>query len=312
MMLCADDQIRGTLLTVLVALPSRVSDSEIAEIASLLEDQAISTSWERTQNKDWSLLWLVDFKPSAKVLAAQIGKKIGLEVLPTNITIAPVPDVNWLEESYKQFPPFAVGPFFIYGSHFEGSVPKGKLPLLIDAATAFGSGEHGTTKGCLEALAKLEGEGVKPKHILDMGTGSGILAIAAYRLWKKPTLAIDNDREATRVAVRHRRMNAVPAGEKGMSCATGDGYQARQVKQAKKFDLIIANILAGPLTIMAPSLAANLAKGGVAILSGLLTTQEADVLAAHKAVGLKKKARIVHEDWCTLILEQQTVITDKS
>ncbi len=306
MTLCADDQIRGTLLTVLVVLPSSVTDSGIVDAASLLEDQAISTSWERTPSKDWSLLWLVDFKPSAKVLAARIGKKIGLEVFPTNITIAPVPDVNWLEESYKQFPPFVVGPFFIYGSHFEGIPPKGKLPLLIDAATAFGSGEHGTTKGCLEALAKLEYEGVRPKRVLDMGTGSGILAIAAYRLWKKPVLAIDNDREATRVAVRHRRINGIPAGEKGMSCASGNGYQARQVKQAKKFDIIIANILAGPLIEMAPSLAANLAKGGIAVLSGLLTAQEADVFAAHKAVGLKKKERIIHDDWCTLILEQKT------
>ena len=301
MTLCAEDQIRGTLLTVLVALPSSVTDSGIADVASLLEDQAISTSWERTPSKDWSLLWLVDFKPSAKVLAAQIAKKIGLEVLPKNITISPVPDVNWLEESYKQFPPFTVGPFFIYGSHFEGNLPNGKLPL---AATAFGSGEHGTTRGCLEALAKLDCAGVKPNHILDMGTGSGILAIAAYRLWKKPVLAIDNDREATRVAVRHRRINGIPAGEKGMSCASGNGYQARQVKQAKKFDIIIANILAGPLVEMAPSLAANLAKGGIAVLSGLLTAQEADVFAAHKAVGLGKKERIVHDDWCTLILEQ--------
>lgn len=301
---CADDQIRGTLLTVFVSLPSSLREEDLPELASLLEDKAISTSWEKTPQGSWSLLWLVDFKPSSRVIATQIRKKSGFPLSPKAITIAPVPDVNWLEESYKQFPAFGVGPFFIYGSHFKGTLPKGARPLLIDAATAFGSGEHGTTRGCLEALANLDSAGVKPKRILDMGTGSGILAIAAYRLWKKPVLAVDNDPEATRVAMRHRRMNGLPAGEQGLSCATGNGYAARSIRSSKKkFDLIIANILEGPLVEMAPSLAENLSPGGTAILSGLLCSQEKRVLGAHESLGLKKKARIVHDEWCTLSLE---------
>jgi len=140
---------------------------------------------------------------------------------------------------------------------------------------------------------------------LDMGAGSGILGIAAYKLWKKPVLAIDIDKEATRVACHHRKINNVPSGDKGMTCATGDGYAARRVKaQSKGFDLIIANILAGPLVIMAKDLAHNLAPKGVAILSGLLVEQEKDVLKAHKDAGLTVEKRITHGEWRTLILKR--------
>jgi ribosomal protein L11 methyltransferase len=150
----------------------------------------------------------------------------------------------------------------------------------------------------------LQSGGFKPRRILDMGAGSGILAIGAYKLWKKPTLAVDNDREATRVACRHRNANNIPSGDTGLSCATGNGYNTRRVKQDGPFDLIIANILAGPLVAMAPQLEASLSKKGRVILSGLLITQTAEVMSAHKAVGLKKVKAIHHDEWCTLILER--------
>lgn len=291
----------GLLLTIRLSLPLKLTDQIIAEMASLLDDEAISISWEKTKTA-WEILWLVDFRPNVKQLASRLSKLSPVKA--DALKIEPVAEVNWLEESYRQFPPFKVKSFYVHGSHFDGVVPKNLIPLQIDAATAFGSGEHGTTYGCLEALQVLKAAAFKPRRILDMGSGSGILAIGAYKLWQKPTLAVDNDREATRVACRHRAANGVPSGDKGMTCATGDGYKTRRVAQNAKYDLIIANILAQPLIEMAPQLEAVLSKNGRVVLSGLLITQTEAVLKAHQAVGLKKIKAIHHDEWCTLILQR--------
>lgn len=293
-----DEQTKGLLFTIRLTLPLTRSDSEIMDMASVLEDEAISTSWEKNKG-GWDIMWLVDFRPNA----AQIAKRLKVKI-PV-LKIEAVGDTNWLEQSYRQFPPFKISNFFIHGSHYKDKIPAKTLGLQIDAATAFGSGEHGTTKGCLEMLARMKDMGIKPKHILDMGTGSGILAIGAYRLWKKPVLAVDNDPESVRVSCRHRTMNKIPAGENGLSCACGDGYKTRKVKQLKPFDLVIANILAGPLIDMAPELAGVLKSKGYVILSGLLRDQEKAVLEAHKKHGMKKIARIVHDDWCAILLQNQ-------
>lgn len=293
-----DAQIKGLLFTINLSVALSHPDNKIADMASTLEDEAISTSWEKNKNS-WDIMWLVDFRPNA----AQLAKR--LKVAATQLKIDPVADTNWLEHSYKQFPPFKIGNFFIHGSHFKDKIPAKMMGLQIDAATAFGSGEHGTTKGCLEMLIRMKEMGIKPKNILDMGTGSGILALGAYRLWKKPVLAVDNDPESVRVSCRHRSMNKIPAGSLGVSCACGDGYKTRKVKQTAPFDLVIANILAGPLIEMAPELAGVLKPKGYVILSGLLRDQEKAVLAAHKEFGMKKVARIVHEDWCAILLQAQ-------
>ncbi|PZP56613.1 MAG: 50S ribosomal protein L11 methyltransferase [Micavibrio aeruginosavorus] len=294
-----DAQIKGLLFTINLSQPLSLSDTEIMTMASLLEDEAISTSWEKSKNA-WDIMWLVDFRPNA----AQIAKR--LKVQAAKLKIEPVADTNWLEHSYQQFPPFRIGDFFIYGSHYKEKIPAKTMGLQIDAATAFGSGEHGTTKGCLEMLIRMKDMGIKPKNILDMGTGSGILALGAYRLWKKPVLAIDNDPESVRVSCRHRSMNKIPAGAEGVACACGDGYKTHKVKQTAPFDLVIANILAGPLIEMAPELAGVLKPKGYVILSGLLRDQEKAVLAAHKEFGMKKIARIVHDDWCALLLQAES------
>lgn len=294
----ADSQIKGLLFTIRVEPSLAFDDAEIMNMASLLEDEAISTSWQKGK-KSWDLMWLVDFRPDSK----KLSKKLGIP--EKALFIDPVADTNWLEHSYQQFPPFRIADFFIYGSHFKDKTPPKTLPLKIDAATAFGSGEHGTTRGCLEMLAKMKADGLKPKNILDMGTGSGILAIGAYRLWKKPVLAVDNDPESVRVSQRHRSLNKIPAGTAGMTCACGDGYKTSKVKKLKPFDLVIANILAGPLIEMAPELKTVLAPKGYVILSGLLKSQEKAILDAHKKLGIRKIARIVHDDWCALLLQNQ-------
>ncbi|MEK7801323.1 MAG: 50S ribosomal protein L11 methyltransferase [Pseudomonadota bacterium] len=299
-----EPQLQSVTLDLLASLPEAV----LFDVASVLDDEATSVSWVKTKD-NWTIQWVFNAPAPVKQLIANIQKITKLKISLADITITDVKNVNWLEESYRSFPPFTIGPFFIFGSHYDGKIPKNNVPLQIDAATAFGSGEHGTTRGCLEALAFLKTEGFKPKHILDMGAGSGILGIGAHKLWKKPTLAIDIDKEATRMAAHHRRINNVPAGDDGMRCATGDGYAARPVGKSAGvvYDLIIANILAGPLVHMAPDLATCLSKKGMAILSGLLIEQEKDVLTAHKAHGLSVVKRITHGEWRTLVLSSKKV-----
>lgn len=244
---------------------------------------------------------------SVRMVSAHLKKIIAL--LKTKAAKAKVTsslldmNTNWLLQSYQQFPPLDIDRFFIYGSHYDGKIPAKKIALKIDAATAFGSGEHGTTKGCLELLSWLKTEIKKPKHILDMGTGSGILALAAYELWHQPTLAIDNDKESVKVACRHRRLNNIPSGENGVICAYGDGFAASKVKKSMPFDLIIANILAAPLIEMAPIATECLSPKGHMLLSGILKTQATAVKSAYRAQGLKPIKTITRGDWVSMILK---------
>jgi ribosomal protein L11 methyltransferase len=217
---------------------------------------------------------------------------------PPDLIWERVPQEDWLVKNQASFPPLAVGRYFIYGSHHQGGVPPGRIGLLIDAATAFGTGEHATTRGCLLALDAALRQ-THPTRILDMGTGTGVLAIAAAKTRHRRVIARDIDGEAARVAGHNARRNGVAS-----SVATGRsaGYAHRSVIHAKPYDLILANILARPLTRMARDLGAALAPGGIVILSGLLTWQEKDVLAAHRLQGLTLRQRIVIDGWCTLVL----------
>lgn len=207
---------------------------------------------------------------------------------------------DWLLENRQSFPPLRVARFFIHGSHYEGKVPAGAIGLRLDAATAFGTGEHATTRGCLIALAALARRR-RFRRPLDMGTGTGILAMAAARLWPVRVLASDIDGRAVEVARLNCRTNGLTARVRALRC---DGYRDRRVVGGAPYDLVLANILARPLVRMAKELGARLAPGGVAILSGLLSRQVPQVLAAHRAQGLRLCARLRLEGWETLILSR--------
>lgn len=211
---------------------------------------------------------------------------------------------DWLTASYQQFPAFSVGPFYIHGSHIDAAPPDGQIGLQIDAATAFGSGEHGTTKGCLIALLDLKDQGVCPWNVLDMGTGSGILGIASWKLWKTPVLAVDNDAECIRVTKVHAGMNRVPVQGPDLTAVCGDGFAAHEVQQKKPFDLIIANILAPVLIEMAPDVKASADMNGFIILSGILERQGPDVIKAYNAQGFEKRKEILIEGWVTFLLQR--------
>jgi len=211
-----------------------------------------------------------------------------------------IEQVDWLAKVAQDFPPLAIGRFYVYGSHVTDAPPAASIPIKIDAGAAFGSGEHGTTRCCLEAFDWL-GRRRSFKHILDMGCGSGILAIAAAKLWKTQVLAADIDPIAVRVSVGNVQINRE---QMNVTCVVSDGYASERIKRSGKFDLIVSNILARPLVQFAPDLAKNLAPGGFAVLSGLLTSQEQQVLSAHLMQGLKLKKRFVYNEWCTLVLER--------
>jgi ribosomal protein L11 methyltransferase len=185
-----------------------------------------------------------------------------------------------------------------------GAAPAGRTALILDAGVAFGSGEHNSTRGCLLALEQL---GVRtrrfpPRRILDLGTGSGILAIAAAKTLRRKVLATDIEPWSVRVARENARLNRVHTLVKPI---LADGWRAAAVRQSGPYDLVFGNILARPLRAMAGDLARNLAPGGTAILAGLLIAQAADVLAAHRRCGLVLQRRIHLEPWTTLILRKR-------
>lgn len=211
-----------------------------------------------------------------------------------------IPPRDWLKENIFHFPPLRVGRFFIHGSHFEGEPPPGTIPLWLDAGTAFGSGEHGSTAGCLKALAGLA-PALRPERALDVGCGSGILAIAIARLFRIPVVATDIDGEAARVTALNADRNGV--GHL-VTAVTAKGYASPVVRAAAPYDLIVENILARPIRRLSRDLTAHLAPGGYAVLSGLLVRDAALVITAHRRQGLRLIRHGTLNGWRTLVFRK--------
>jgi len=263
---------------------------------------AVSAFETRAAEGEGAALWQVEAYPRAPVLDAQLEVRLALAAAASGgrlvrIVEERLPERDWLAENRRAFPPLRIGGFFVHGSHWKGSAPAGAIPIEIDAATAFGTGEHPSTRGCLLALDSLARRR-RFGRPLDIGTGSGILAIAAAKRLRRPVLASDVDCAAARVAAHHVKRNGLMRQVR-VVCAPG--YRSRAVR-GSEYDLIFANILARPLALMARDLGRAIAPGGVAILAGLLRRQEALVVAAHRAQGLALVRRIVIDGWSTLIL----------
>ena len=210
---------------------------------------------------------------------------------------------NWLKDYVIQFAPVEVEDFLIYGVHEKEAPKTDKLAIRIYAATAFGS-EHQTTKSCLKALSELNKKNVPHARILDVGTGSGILSLAAAKLWGKTThvTAVDIDEEAVIVT----RSNAEDNGlEKFITTGVSNGYQSELVSKNAPYDIIFANILARPLIEMAPDLAQNLKPGGFCILSGFVGDQENWVIKAHEAQGLSLVKIYEMDNWRAALMEKK-------
>ena len=233
-------------------------------------------------------------QPDANLLTKLIGQSVVIELLP---------DQDWIRQSQLGLPPVHAGRFFLYGAHDAGRVPAGVIPICIEAGLAFGTGHHETTTLCLEAITLL-GRGRRPAHILDLGCGTGVLAIAAAKLWRQRVLASDIDPVAIDVARANARMNSEGPL---VRVAVADGLTSPAIRAHAPYDLILANILAGPLQLLAPALSAALAGGGSLVLSGLLRDQELQVLSPYRAQGLIFKRALRKGPWSALILVRSMV-----
>src|SRR5262249_49056723 len=260
-------------------------------VEPVLEPLGVAVS--RFQNAGgWSVEALCEQRPHTGAVQRAL-KALGAPPA----TIAYVPPKNWVAETQRMLAPLRIGRFFFHGSHFDGRPPRAAISLQIDASLAFGTGRPETTRGCLLALDRLARSGQRFKRALDLGCGSGILALAIVRLWDAPVLAVDTDADAIAIARENLRINRAPDR---LRVVKSYGFGAVAVKRAAPFDLIVANILAGPLCRLARGFGRHLAPGGVAILSGLMNDQEPQVIAAQERHGLKLRSRWRSDDWSVL------------
>lgn len=214
------------------------------------------------------------------------------------IAVAPLPDQDWIRLSQQGLPPVRAGRFFVYGAHDAGTVPHGVIPMKIEAGLAFGTGHHETTALCLSVLSDLARERAF-RNVLDLGTGTGLLAIGAVKLWRRPVLASDIDPVAVEVTRDNARANGVGHLVRAV---TADGLTSPVLSRGAPYDLLIANILAGPLTQLAPAIQKAMAPGAALVLSGLLTNQEGLVTSFYRSLRFVGRRRM--GPWSALVLQK--------
>ena len=215
--------------------------------------------------------------------------------------ISELPEVDWVAHVRRELSPVEAGRFFVHGAHDADKVPEGAEALLIEAAMAFGTGHHNTTRGCLLALDRMISAGEAPARVADIGCGTAVLAMAAARVLPGTVLASDIDP----VAVETAQANVIANGLAGrVECVMAEGFGHPLLHDAGPYDLVFANILKQPLIELAPDMARHLAPGGRAILSGILTNQAEDVAGAYAEAGVPLQRRDDLGEWTTLVVEK--------
>ncbi len=269
--------------------------SEAADVMAVLEitpplPQAVLTA-EDPFKDECTVEALYDVMPDGELLSKVIGREVHVQLLP---------DTDWIKLSQEGLPPVRAGRFFVYGAHDQGKVPDGVIPMRIEAGMAFGTGHHETTALCLAVLSDLA-KRRRFENVLDLGCGTGLLAIGVAKLWRRRVTASDIDP----VAVTITRENAVANGEGPLVTALmADGPTHPALFRAAPFDLVLANILAGPLTRLAPAIARIVGPGGTLVLSGLLAWQENLVLSYYRPLGFVLRQTRRDGSWSALMLEK--------
>lgn len=249
---------------------------------------------EEDEDRD---VWRIDAFPTSTEEADGLVAKLGA-FKRLKIVVEKLADADWLAMALSGLPPVRAGRFFVYGAHDKGLAPSNTVNLRIEAGAAFGTGHHGTTVGCLFAYDDL----IKARRfgrVLDVGCGTGVLAIAAARTGSKVAVGTDIDGPSVRIARENAELNGASAR---FVLASGLGH--RLVRSSGPYDLVFANILAPPLVALAQDIKGALTPGGMAILSGLLRTQERRVLAAYRSRGFRLVRRLHRDAWATLVLQR--------
>lgn len=284
------------LLRIALSVPAQAADAFEAALAKMA--LSLSRFEEAGNGAIVRIEALASAEPDPGELACALALAAAASKIPAPaVTVDSVAERDWAQASRASFPPFRLGRFLVHPRDDDATRPPGAIALAMDAGLAFGSGRHGSTAGCLLALDALRHHPVR--RALDLGCGSGVLAIAIAKLWRAQVLASDIDPQAVAVA----RANAFANGVGNqVSVVAADGVRARIVRRAAPFDLVAANILAPPLMRMAGGIAGLLAPQGRLVLAGFLVREGRAVLAAYRGQGLRLTRRIVEDGWLTLIL----------
>jgi len=287
----------GTFVARLVApeSPARRVANYLAE--SLDPAEVVCAAFERPDKR-----WQVDLhfrdRPEPSGLRTMIALAGG-DKLASTLVVEKVKPRDWVKDSLIGLRPVTAGRFVVHGAHDRARVPNHCVGIEIEAATAFGTGHHGTTRGCLLALDALARRRQKPRRILDIGTGSGVLAIAAAKIFRVPVLAVDIDPRAVTVARANARLNGVGSLVNVVHAA---GLHAREVITRAPFDLVLANILLRPLQRLAAPVARQLVPNARVVVSGVLTAQANAALAAYRSQGLMLERSFVLDGWVTPVM----------
>jgi ribosomal protein L11 methyltransferase len=288
---------QSTLWEIVIELPTGDHRDVFEEaLADFVTGQA---SFEVDGTPHWRLTGYAEGPPDEAAITASVAAaaaSAGQEA--PAISFAPIVDKDWVAEVEKTLTPIHVPPYYVFGSHIRGAPPANSIAIQIDAGLAFGTGNHETTQGCLQALEAVCADR-PPAAPIDIGTGSGILAIAIAKRFNVDVMASDIDPIAIDVARENAGINGVEARLSFVVC---DGLDDPGIVSAAPYDLIIANIVANPLIALAPGISNISAGGGHVILSGILLEQADSVVSAYAGNGLSLKDRIDLGNWSTLIL----------
>ena len=298
------------IYAIALQLPGHLTEPELTQFemvfSELLDSEATSDLRDTAIDdvtKDWCIEALFLFAPDMAMLNTLLAPAFAMfDMEPRAPQLRQLEQRDWLAENRAAFPPLRMGKFWVHGSHVDEPTPAGCIPLLIEAAQAFGSGTHPTTDGCMRALQMLHANSPhRRQNILDMGCGSAILGMAAAKLYPGSyVMAADNDPIAVRVAAQNVRLNGIAPAK--MRCVVSVGFAGREVRRQGPYDLIFANILAGPLRKMARSLMPHLARNGWLILSGILNEQALAVERTYAAQGARCWGMLRLGDWTTIIM----------
>ncbi len=276
--------------------PAGEVDAAFAALqADLLLETAACASFPLDEARG---IWQLDAWPADMAEARAIRRRLAAFAALAVVT-EDLADADWLALSLSGLPPVRAGRFFVYGAHDRGAVPINAVDLRIEAGAAFGTGHHATTFLCLAALDAVLKKG-HPLRVLDLGTGTGVLAIAAARTGARRVVGVDVDPIAVRVARENAALNGA-----AIDFAVADGPNHRQVRQNAPYDLVFANILAEPVTRLASPIARGLRRNGTAILSGMLASQRRAVLAAWRGQGFALEKTLVRDAWAALVMRRR-------